>query len=474
MKTITQRTAITYSITFLAFGLILLLQYRGSFTSEERYLFMVLILAYAWISMLVLLARIRFGLRLFEPLTIVTVIYAGIFILKPIADLRQGELVEHGIHVLPGGPKATALFVIGYTTFYIAYYLHHRRIHLGHSAPARRREALPAERLPGAAGEVNVAYVYVLWAVVYALCLLSMLSQGLSLRFIFSFGLGGERTAEGTGSVLLFLSNFGITLAALWVILLDQSRNLIGKVITTALCAIYVLMRNARWLALVFLAAPVTLYYLKRDRQPKLRWVLLAGVGALALFGWMQANRYGLARGRAMEFWTLRDFTLSNLMAPLESDLSTYRAFYSMVERFPAQYSYLLGKTFLYTVVMFVPRALWPGKPGNPVRDMIEHALNSRARASGTAVANLGELYANFGLLGIILGMYLLGWALSALKRRLRKASAQGERDFLWLYAILYPLLFQWVARGNFCGNFYLTLFACLPYWVGRLYQKKT
>ena len=140
---------------------------------------------------------------------------------------------------------------------------------------------------------------------------------------------------------------------------------------------------------LAFIVAPITLRYLKKGKQPRLLWVILIGVGGLAIFAWMQANRATLASGGAMQGWGADGFTLEKLLAPLESDLSTYRTFYSMVERFPAEYSYMLGQTFLYVLVLFIPRAIWAGKPDNPVRDMIEHSLNKRARASGTAVANI-------------------------------------------------------------------------------------
>ena len=187
----------------------------------------------------------------------------------------------------------------------------------------------------------------------------------------------------------------------------------------------------------------------------------------------MQANRYRLARGDAMVFWGLQDLTLNNLLAPLETDLSTYRAFYSMTVRYPDTYPYMIGKTFFYTLVLFVPRALWAGKPDNPVREMIEHSLNMRARLSGTAVANIGEFYANFGVLGVLAGLYLFGMVLAMLKKRFLEATERKDTDFLCLYAVLFPLLYQWVARGNFCGNFYLTLFAILPYWARLLLRRR-
>ena len=177
-----------------------------------------------------------------------------------------------------------------------------------------------------------------------------------------------------------------------------------------------------------------------------------------------------------MQGWGDQGFSLSILLAPLESDLNTYRTFYAMTQRFPSQYSYMLGKTFLYTFILFVPRAIWPGKPDNPVRDMIEHSLNKRARISGTAVANIGEFYANFGILGVAIGMYLLGWIASEMKRRLLPISEYymdetGNKRLM--YAILFPLCFQWIARGNFSGNFYMTIFAVLPFVVSKIRFKK-
>jgi hypothetical protein len=104
---------------------------------------------------------------------------------------------------------------------------------------------------------------------------------------------------------------------------------------------------------------------------------------------------------------------------------------------------------------------------------MIQVSLNEQARVSGTAVANIGELYANYGLLGIVVGMYLFGWMLSFVKSHYLDAVESNRYTFLRFYAVLYPLLFQWIARGNFCGNFYLTLFALLPFIIGQLINKQ-
>lgn len=458
-----------FIIVYIAFGVVLLFQYSRVFTENELFLFAELIMAYVWISGLLVYAKIRFDLNIFEPISMITVIYEGIFIIKPLIDLRNNTMSEHGISVIGGGAKATLLFVIGYTVFYFSYYTEHRfslRRETNEGEHHEYKNLLKDNRFP---------WIYVGWLIVYALCIYCMFTQGLSLRYIFSFGTDGVRVRDESNTALLFLSNFGITLISLWLMILEYSKNIAMKIITTSLCIIYILMRNARWLMFVFILAPITLAYLKKKRQPRLLLVVLVAVVGLFIFAWMQSNRATLAAGGAMQGWGVEGFSLETLVSPLESDLSTYRTFYNMVERYPARYDFLYGVTFLYTFVLFIPRALWPGKPDNPVRDVIEHSLNKSARASGTAVANIGEFYANFGAVGIVCFMYLIGWIAVTIKEHIFLSGENGKKNMnrYMAYSIFFPLLFQWIARGNFSGNIYMTLFAMLPFLLVKMLKRQ-
>ena len=83
---------------------------------------------------------------------------------------------------------------------------------------------------------------------------------------------------------------------------------------------------------------------------------------------------------------------------------------------------------------------------------------------------NIGEYYANFGLLGIMVFMYILGWVSSSLKKYVFQ---REDLDIYIMYSILYPLFFQWIARGNFSGNLYLTFFAVLPILLKNFFIKE-
>ncbi|MCD7860262.1 MAG: oligosaccharide repeat unit polymerase [Firmicutes bacterium] len=449
---------------YILVGGILLLGYRGSFSTEQLQLYLMLMLAYFWIAGLLVVARSHYKMYVFEPLLFVGILYLAIFVIKPVVDLKYNDqLTAHGINVLGGGAKATAIVILSFTCMFIGYYWGNESNFIDFRSSSQIDRMVEA----GDKEPFSLAKLYLAWTIVFALCLICMLSEGISLSYIFSFGSGGERESS-SNTALLFLSNFGITLVLLTEMILFNSKNIPVKVITILLTLVYILMRNSRWLMLAFILAPITYYFIRRRREPNGFIVLIGGLLALTVFAWMQENRYVLATGGALHGWGSGGFTFEKLLAPLESDLNTYKTFYSMVQRFPGEHAYMLGETFLYVFLLFIPRAIWPGKPTNPVQDMIEYSLNKSARTSGTAVCNIGEMYANFGILGCILLMFLFGVLLSKLKVLLQS----GSTDRLFAYSIIYSVLFQWVARGNFSGNFYMTIFAVLPFIVKWTWDK--
>ena len=445
-----------YLAVFLSAGAVLASRFSIRFTQEQVRLYIALMMAYAWIGILLLYARMYYDLYVFEPLSFVSAIYIAVFVVKPLIDLRAGHMIEHSIDVSGGGLKATLILILSYTALYIGYYL---------TYDASGRNDL--SQLPDieSGEEYDTISLYIVWGITFSLCLLCMFSQGLSLRYIFSLGKTGEVTVSDSNTALLFLSNFVVTMYTVWMLILFRTSGWAGKLLISILTVVYLIMRNSRWLILAFILGPVTYFYAKNRKRPRGIYLLQIAAVSLLLFAWMQANRAVLASGGAVQGWGKGGFTLEKLLAPFESDLNTYRAFFSMVNRYPARYSYLLGVSYIYVFILFVPRVLWKGKPDNPVRKIIEHSLNGRARRSGTAVSNIGEIYANFGVAGCVLIMFLIGRLLAFLKTFFMSS----KEDDLILYSVMFPLLFQWVARGNFSGNFFVTIFAILPF-IGKKY----
>ena len=442
---------------FIFLAVYFLFHMRNDFSQTERELFWTLFVSYFICGGLVVTAKLLHQLYFFEPFTLISLIYIGVFNYRPIIDLYHDNLIGNGIIVLSGGTKATILFTLGFVCFYIGYYLRLRS-----SGKSGDETLLEIERVIDDDESNSSNWALIGWIVSFLFVIIALVSQGNSLRYIFTLTSSGEKVADESRTSLLFLSNFGVTMATFWLIVLVKPGKTVTKVIITILSFIYLIMRNGRWLLLIFVSAPIIYYYVKRKKSPNL-WLLLGGsTGLLLVFAWMQLNRANIRFGRQLQGWGENGLTLEILLSPFDSDLSTYKVFYGMVTRFPSMYSYMYGATFLYTFLLFIPRVVWPGKPDNPVRDMIEMSMNNQARQAGSAVANIGEIYANFGIFGIMILMLVFGKIVSKLKDLYEKPT----QDMVIAYSILLPLLFQWVARGNFSGNFYLTIFAMLPFIV--------
>lgn len=499
-------------LLYVFFGLYFVFQVQSSYDSDQLRLYFVLIGAYFWIAGLLVAAKIRHNLYIFEPIFFIAMLYLCIYVYKPLMDLRTDSFFEHGVYIRGGGIKATLIIILSFTIFYISYYSRHPRLvfgkHLNKQAESYARsydsnissqvksdsklthaeaksdvsqEELvenssqlgttlnPPLYIRNTVSSQTVVVLYFFWSVVFAFSIGAMLSQGLNLRYIFTLGISGLRESNSS-TALLFLSNFGITSVSLWLLIMRYSKNIPGKFIITVLEIIYLLTRNGRWLILAIALAPVVYYFIKHKKSPRVGVVLAGSFVLLIIFAWMQANRYGIRTGIGYSVWGNQIFSLQVLTSPFESDFNTYRLFYSMVMRYPSVYSYMGGATFIYVFTLIIPRVIWPSKPNNPVLEIIEHSLNASARQSGTAISNIGELYANFGVVGCVIGMYLGGWIASKMKELL-----YSDDEFtLAMYSILYPLLFQWTARGMFSSNLFTTIFAILPFMFLRRKQNRS
>jgi len=81
----------------------------------------------------------------------------------------------------------------------------------------------------------------------------------------------------------------------------------------------------------------------------------------------------------------------------------------AIVALVPDEKDYEWGKTIYFTPISaFIPRLIWPGKPETGLGEFFRdnYWLGTGGRI---AVTQVGELYLNFGLIGILLGMGVLG-----------------------------------------------------------------
>ena len=106
------------------------------------------------------------------------------------------------------------------------------------------------------------------------------------------------------------------------------------------------------------------------------------------------------------------------------------------------QVAYLKGESLWEGILALVPRVFWPEKPvygGSPqiVSKMTGLHFNSQ---TSIGVGNVMELQVNFGYPGIVVGFFVLGWAIGKLDLKAAIADRQGDLGDCYSY-VFFPAL---------------------------------
>ncbi len=113
-----------------------------------------------------------------------------------------------------------------------------------------------------------------------------------------------------------------------------------------------------------------------------------------------------------------------------------------LAESIPEREPFIAGRSFTDAGLLIVPRALWPDKPGNALDDVSEGFM---PKDIGASFGLQGELYANFGYPGVLVGAGLFAALLEGCWLALVSSSRLSR--ILW-FAALIPVLIQVFSRG--------------------------
>jgi hypothetical protein len=111
-----------------------------------------------------------------------------------------------------------------------------------------------------------------------------------------------------------------------------------------------------------------------------------------------------------------------------------------LIEGMGERLDWQLGKTPLSLLTMPVPRAFWPDKPLPATGPFTSAFFPGLYEGSGTTIPPgiIGEMYMNFGSLGVAVGMFLFGTLYGSVAARWRK---RQDDESLLAYALLVALL---------------------------------
>lgn len=381
----------------------------NSFTTD------VALLTAAGISLLlpilVRIAQRRFDVL--EPLTLFGIAWLVMFFARPIAMLVTGRFEVSGYPIRDGFDPMLLLALVGGVGFL-----------LGYALPIGRDLGLTLPGLP-AAWRPNVAVTYSV-----AITLL-----GISLFGVFIASSGGLNALRSllTGrqeTLVFFLENrttayiyaaTALTLpAALFLIATAiQKKSIVlramGFFVLSIGAAIVVPSGIRSWL-LPFLGAPFVLGYLSRRRRPGAGMLFIVAFLAFTVNGFLAEFRQSDVRqsvGTA-QLLTQNVTRVANGWDRfiLGGDTEMPDLLSLVVLQVPAVIPFQHGAATAQVFVQAVPRQFWPSKPrpGDEMftqRLFIDPGLNPTSRQY-TPLANF---YIDFGYIGALIGMLLIGLA---------------------------------------------------------------
>lgn len=427
--------------------------------------YIVLLLSLAYVGILMFLVYHRYGIDVIEPVTIYAFLHILLFNIYPLVLIISDRYTFHGIDVIGGCIKGTLIANGSFTFFLLGYY------------SKRKKAILRFEKVEfffktekDALGK-KLGIAYIIWGFCFLASIVYLLQTGKSLIYIFTLGQSGEISTTNDNVAMKFLTNFGYAMVTgcLYIFYYEKRKPLkYGVIVLTMLMY---LLRGFRFIMVALALALAAMHCIREKRRPKLRWIILSVVVAVLLLSVIGEMRNGVRSGSTSDFSISESTSLESIDYMLYSNLNIVQPYYAMVEKIPSQYPHTYGMSMIVEpLIMFVPRALWQGKPTSDSAAVISSMTKCMGanvgEKYGLAVPYLAEIYCDFGIIGCCILMLLLGMFLNHLKALLyvKKPSA----DDIVLYSVIYGILFQFIIRGYMPSNFWILTFMLIPVFIMR------
>lgn len=449
------KTNAIFSITFfiaIIISIIFLFCFQPANLSNDLYQCYYVLVSQLIVYLLIWI--ILFALTkvdILEPIVLVTSIHLLLFVITPIISLYRNDILWFNKNVWGGCVKGTLLSTLAYIFFILGYYF-----------GKTKRIQYKQKNIKNWKRIYNISLI--IWLFCFICNMVYILSSGINITYVLTLGSSGSTTiGETSNSILGFIGmiSYGMISSYLYIFYYSNSKILKG-ILFYLMFATY-LIRGFRFIIVAIIVAPLIFMYIKEKKRPSfiliIAVLLLLSISVGFIGGIRDDMRAGNGIGNSINSIMQFEYITSVII----DNFSIFKTYYGIVQNIPSIMDYTFGKLmFMYTLIMFIPRVIWPSKP-NPISQKInEIAVNKYASKAGTAYPYLGEYYHEFGVVGIMFFSYLFGKICSWLKIKMYEINIHS----IILYSSICPLLLQIMIRGYTPSNFYLIIFSVLPIFI--------
>lgn len=433
----------------------IMLLFQCTFGGVYDFEFIVLLIGYLFVGGLLCNSICFRNADVFEPIIFIYLLWICLFSIAPIILTVNGYTSIDGVDFMSGCVKGTLIYMFAAIAFYVGYY----------TQKGKKEKLVYSNLVEGALDKNNILkLMIVIWAFSWGIGIWhEVFAMGRGFSYILTLGQYGEVSSSAAlETPVAFLRNFSYSAIIPWLYIMIVSRSILLKsMITVCTLALYVLC-GWRFILLIMGLSLITVYYVNRNKRPNALVMVSILVIALTMFTLIGNARNDLRSGRSFQ-WEFSETTFTYM---LETNLNIYQPYYAVVNHFPSEHMFTFGEGMIFdTAITFIPRAVWPEKPLS--REFaslraIRYSLGDKVIDHyKMAMPNLGEIYVDFGSVGIIALMFAWGRFLGKCTKMYQGKQVNFEK--VVVYSVIYALSFQFVTRGYLPANFYLAIFVLWP-----------
>ena len=360
---------------------------------------------------------------IFEPIVLLSAVHFVFFEITPLICIRDNNISYFGVNVWNGCIKATYISTVGYLALLFAYFY------------VKNNPTAYEEELEFISNSDKVlVFNYAVWVFSFICGLILIYGYGLNFRYLITGGMIGLTESTNEKSIFGFLGIIFYAMIPSYLYIFELSKIKAIKIVLFYLTFMSYFVRGFRFIMIACLLSPVIFIYLKKNKRPKFRTIVIMLMLLAVFSSFVQFTRTAIRSGIGAGDTFIKLINFNSVRRVIVDNFEIVKTYYAIVDKYPSMYPYTLGtEIFLSTALLLIPSAIWHGKPAPPIYQVVENSLTSRARVAGTSFPYLGEYYFEFGVIGVIFFMVVLG----VLLRKLNKYMYTNKIHDYILYASL-------------------------------------
>jgi hypothetical protein len=338
--------------------------------------------------------------QLMAPLTIFAPAGEGHLAHRALAGWSQEAVAEAML-------RAQLISLLALLAYFFGFFL-------GPRFRAPRLTFPPAEKL----GRLSVKVLMVV-AFSTVLFVYFMHTQGGISAHLSSFGGGRFRALAGTGHIRVMIGAGTLAVVAWYALSRTATRNPLFWVVASMSVLSAFFVSGSRSGVIEVLVLFIVIWMCRHQKVPSVR-IVLVGLVALVLLGSLGALRRSAMQGGQVDWSVLTTMRTTESIGAAREEVAergSNSGFVAIVAKVPNEVGFLHGRSYVGTVLFFVPRAIWHDKPRGPGAMVAAHIFGGqplgadagRWEGGGVPPSSAGEAYWNFALPGVVLVFLLFG-----------------------------------------------------------------